>query len=85
MRKLLLEIISDHGKCPNQKTHESESAGAFPRSEIISKSSFPLKSYIITILKIFGAFWSVFKKGKNGFYTLFSETDLSDVGCYFHI
>ena len=30
MGKLLSEMISDLGKCPNQKTHESESAGAPP-------------------------------------------------------
>ena len=27
MRKLLSKLILDFGKCPNQKTHESESAG----------------------------------------------------------
>ena len=27
MRKLLLEMSSDLGKCPNYKTHESESEG----------------------------------------------------------
>ena len=30
MRKPLLEIIWDLGKCPKQKTYESESAGALP-------------------------------------------------------
>ena len=28
MGKLLSEMVSDLGKCTNQKTHESESAGA---------------------------------------------------------
>ena len=31
MQKVLSEIIWDLGKCPKQKTHESESAGALPK------------------------------------------------------
>ena len=37
----------------------------FPKSKIISKSRFPKKYYIITILNYFGPFWSVFKKVKK--------------------
>ena len=32
MKKLLLETIWDLGKCPNQKTHESQSAGFLIRA-----------------------------------------------------
>ena len=39
--------------------------GHFQRSEIISKSDFPIKSYIIDVLKFLGAFWLVFKKEKE--------------------
>ena len=53
---MLLEMILDLGKCPNQKMHESESAVFSPMSEIIFKSSFLIKSYIITVLTFL---WSV--------------------------
>ena len=61
MRKLLSKLILDFGKCPNQKTHESESAvflvWALPQVQNFFESSFYTKSYIITILNFFfGAF-----------------------------
>ena len=55
-KKLLFEMILDLGKCPNQKMHECESAVFSQMSEIIFKSSFLIKSYIIIVL-IF--LWSV--------------------------
>ena len=57
--KRFSDSILDLGKCPNPKTHESESAcfqvGHFARSKIESESIFLIKFYIITILNIF---WS---------------------------
>ena len=50
---MLLEMILDLGKCPNQKMHESESAVFPPMSEIIFKTSFLIKSYIFTVLIFF--------------------------------
>ena len=55
-KKLPLEMILDLGKCPNQKMPESKSAVFSPMSEIIFKTSFLIRSYIITVL-IF--WWSV--------------------------
>ena len=55
MRKLLLEISFDLGKCPNYKLHESEGAGFFPpMSEVISisESKLLIKSYISIVKKI---------------------------------
>ena len=43
MRKLLLEMISDLGKCPNQKAHESESAGALPEVQNHFRMQFSYK------------------------------------------
>ena len=52
---MLSETILDLGKCPNQKTHESESAGfliwALPEVKNCFRKQFDTKSYIITILK----------------------------------
>jgi hypothetical protein len=58
-KKLLLEMILDLGKCPNQKMHESESQVFSPMTEIIFKSNFLIKSYIINVLVFCWAFWSV--------------------------
>ena len=44
-KKMLLEMILDLGKCPNQKMHKSERAVFSPMSEIISENSFLIKSY----------------------------------------
>ena len=85
MRKLLLKMISDLGKCPNQKTHEICKYAYLrvfwfrhiPRSKYISKSSFLIKCYIITVLqKKIGAFRSVFKKSK----IVISKSDLGGGG-----
>ena len=84
-KKLLLEMIFDLAKCPNQKMHESESAVFSPMSEIIFKSSFLIKSYIFTVL-IF--LWSVLVRlirKKNWISIFISKMDLVYVGGYFHI
>ena len=53
MSKLLLKMNSNLGKFPNQKTHESESAGflvwPFPMAKILYKNIFLIKSYIVTV------------------------------------
>ena len=43
MGKLLSEMISDLGKCPNQKTNESESAGALPEVQYNFRKQFSHK------------------------------------------
>ena len=77
----------DFRKCPNQKTHESESAGFyfghFPRSKIVSESSFYTKSYIITILNFFVAFCLKNGASKFGFTIVFWKCDLTTVGSLF--
>ena len=56
MRKMLSYSILDLGKCPNLKTHGSESA-CFPvGSKMETKSNFLIKYYLITILNFC---WSV--------------------------
>ena len=76
VRKMLLDSIFDLGKCPNRKTHESESAffwlGHFARSKIKSESIFLIKYYIINSKKK-RAFWPLFNKVKNGFPLVFSN------------
>ena len=52
MRKLLLEIISDLEKCPNQKTHESESARALSMVQNYFQKLFSHKVLYHNILKI---------------------------------
>ena len=70
MRKLLSKLILDFGKCPNQKTHESESAGFLVRALPVVGNHFwkqisnkVLYNYYSNFF--FGAFWSVFKKVKK--------------------
>ena len=69
MRKMLSDSILDLRKCPNRKTHESESAyfwfGHFARSKIKSESIF----LIITILKNI-VFSNLSKKGLGFFFKL---------------
>ena len=67
MRKLLLELISDLGKCPNKKTHESDSTCflvlALPKVQIYCRKKFSHKvlySYCYNFS--FRKFWSIFKK-----------------------
>ena len=43
MRKLVLEMISDLGNCPNQTAHESEGAGALPKVQNHSQKQFSHK------------------------------------------
>ena len=66
MRKMLSNSILDLGKCPNWKMHKSESAcfliGHFAKSKIESELSFPIKYYIITILKKLKRFDPYFTK-----------------------
>ena len=89
MRKMFSDSILDLGKCPNPKTHESESAcfqvGHFARSKIKSKSIFLIKYYIITILKKFGAIRCIFNKVKNGFPIVFSNLALKGSGFFFKL
>ena len=74
----------DLGKCPNQEMHESESTVFSPMSEIISESSFLIKSYIVTVV-IF--LWRVLVRLKrikeNGFSILISKMGLVNVGVIF--
>ena len=81
MRKTLLEMSLDLGKCPNYKTHESEHTIFFLMSEIISESGFLIKSYINIVQKIiverFGPYLR--KKFKGGFPIEFSKMALADV------
>ena len=65
MRKFLSEISLDQWKCPNYKTHESESAGFFPMSEIISESSFLMKTYIVIVQKRIVERFGPYKKVKS--------------------
>ena len=51
MGKLLSKIISGLGKCPNQKTHENEIAGAFPEVQYHFQKQFSHKVLYITVLK----------------------------------
>ena len=70
MRKLLSKLILDFGKCPNQKTHESESAGFLVRTLPVVRNQF-WKQFSNKVLYnycskfFFGAFRSVFKKVKK--------------------
>ena len=81
MKKLLLEMSSDLGNCPNYKIHESESAGFFlPMSEIISESSFLIKSNIVIVKKNI-----VVRSGLYISHRIFKKMDLADVGGYFNI
>ena len=67
MGKLLSEMISDLGKCPHQKTHESESAGALPKVQNYLWKQFSHKVLYNYYSKFFfGAFWWVFNKIKKG-------------------
>ena len=61
MGKLLSELSLDLRKCPNYKMHESESACFFPMFEIISESSFLIKSYINIVKKNVMCFGQYFK------------------------
>ena len=73
---MLSESIFGLGKCPNRKTHESKSVfwlGHFASSKIESKSSFPIKYYIITIQFFLERFGLYFTKSKNGFPIVFSS------------
>ena len=53
MRKLCSKMILDLKKCPNKKTHESESVGfrvwALPKVKIISESIFLIKCAVCRI------------------------------------
>ena len=71
-------MILDLGKWPNQKMHESESSIFSQLSEIISKSSVLIKSYIMTVLiflwsvlvcliRIKKKIWIFYFNFKNGF------------------
>ena len=59
--------------------------GHLSRSEIIFKSSFLIKCFIITIIICFKAFQSELEKVKNGFPIVFPKMDLADVGGNYHI
>ena len=66
MGKLLLEMISDLMKCSTRKCMKVKVHVHFPRSKIISESSYPIKSYIVN--GFFSENWIVFvsiKKSKN--------------------
>ena len=61
---MLSDQILDLRKCPNRKTHESESA-CFPVGALPNESIFLIKYYIITVIKKNGAFWPIFNKVKK--------------------
>ena len=85
-KKLLLEMILDLRKCPNQKMHESESGVFPPMSEIIFESSFLIKSYIFTVL-IF--LWSILVRliriKKWNFYFNFKNEFVQCRGLFSHL
>ena len=75
---MLSKSILDLGNCPNRKKHESESAfflvGALRKVQNRTKSSFPIKYYVITILNFFLERFSPYlTKSKNGFPIVFSN------------
>ena len=76
MRKLLSGMVLDLGKCPTRKRMKMKVQVHFPRSKIISESSFPIKSYIITVLNFF---WSVLvsiQKSKKIYFPLYFQKQI---------
>ena len=88
MGNLLSKLISDFGKCPNQKAHESECAGFLVRAlpevqDQIRKQFFDKKLYNYCSKKKLERF--VTKNGvpKTGFPIVFSKSDLGGGDSFF--
>ena len=85
MGKLLSEMILDLGNCPCTFTFMHFLVGALTEVQNHFRKQFSHKVIYNNCSKFFVAFWSVFKKVKNGFPIVLSKTDMSDVQGYFHI